>query len=86
MHFVEILEKFEIYGFSVRNSNSQSFLNLNKSKVRSGKYMVFISKFKNGNDTLNLWKKIWSFFESSNLIRAYKIDFERYFDRNLYRD
>lgn len=131
MCFVEILEEFEIYGFSAKTSNldetkspkiaplwdkflqnydgkseiyctysdyesdvngeyifcigtkSQSSLNLKISKVNSGKYIVFDSKFNNGNDTLNTWKQIWSFFENSNLIRAYKTDFERYFDGNL---
>lgn len=64
-------------------TKSQSSLDLNISKVSSGKYAVFTSKFENGSDTLNLWKQIWSFFESSNLKRAYKTDFERYFNGNL---
>lgn len=64
-------------------TKTQSSLNLKTSKVSSGKYVVFTSKFENGSDTLNLWKQIWSFFESSNLTRAYKTDFERYFDGNL---
>lgn len=64
-------------------TKTKSIPNLKTSKVYGGKYAVFTSKFENGNDTINLWKFIWNFFENSDLKRAYKSDFERYNDGNL---
>lgn len=57
--------------------------NLISSKVLSGKYAIFSCKFKTAEDTLNLWKQIWSFFEGSDIKRAYQTDYERYFNGNL---
>ena len=47
------------------------------SKIQSGKYALF-SFANESQNVAKFWGEIWRYFESSELERAYKTDFEKY--------
>ncbi|MCD8213335.1 MAG: GyrI-like domain-containing protein [Campylobacter sp.] len=52
--------------------------NYEKKVVGGGKYAVFSADGADSQTTRDLWVQIWKFFESSDIKRAYTMDFERY--------
>lgn len=54
-----------------------------KASTNAGKYAVFSMKGSGAETTRALWAEIWSYFESSELKRAYKTDFEKHSDDKI---
>ncbi|MDO5045441.1 GyrI-like domain-containing protein [Campylobacter sp.] len=50
--------------------------------IESGKYIVFEKSGEIHKIVPELWGEIWNFFETSDIKRAYKTDFEKYTDQN----
>lgn len=50
--------------------------------IESGKYLVFEKSGEIHQIVPELWAEIWNFFETSDIKRAYKTDFEKYTDQN----